>query len=93
MLLQFGQFILPFYNIDHSAFSNAPINTKVNTKGEDLLNLASIVKAKVILEYESKTFRLNLVATTDGARTIRHRLQNIFGVAVTIILDWYQLCF
>lgn len=35
---------------------------------------------------------MNLVAITDGSKTIRHRLLTIFGVAVTIILDWYHLC-
>ena len=35
---------------------------------------------------------MNLVAITDGAKAIRHRLLTIFGVAVTIILDWYHLC-
>ncbi|WP_028954129.1 hypothetical protein [Synechocystis sp. PCC 7509] len=64
----------------------------INTKGENLLNLASVVKAKVIQEYGSKTFPLNLVAITDGARTIRHRLFTIFGPAVVVVLDWYHLC-
>ncbi len=64
----------------------------INATGEDLLSLASVVKAKVIQEYGSQNSPLNLVAITDGARTIRHRLLTIFGVAVTIILDWYHLC-
>jgi len=63
----------------------------IDALGEDLLSLANLVKAKVIQEYGSQTLRLNLVAITDGARTIRHRLFTIFGVAVTIILDWYHL--
>ena len=64
----------------------------INPKGENLLSLASVVKAKVIQEYASQTSPLNLVAITDGAKTIRHRLLTIFDVAVTIILDWYHLC-
>jgi len=64
----------------------------INAKGEDLLSLASVVKAKVIQEYGSKTSPLNLVAITDGATTIRQRLLTIFGIAVTVILDWYHLC-
>ncbi|WP_250123491.1 hypothetical protein [Chroococcidiopsis sp. CCMEE 29] len=67
------------------------IAAPINTQGEDLLNLARIVKAKVIQEYGSQTFPLNLVAITDGARTIRHRFLTISCVAVTIILDWYHL--
>lgn len=57
------------------------------------VHLASVVKARVIQEYGSKTLPLNLVAITDGARAIRHRLLTIFGIAVTMILDWYHLCF
>ena len=68
------------------------IAAPVNAKGEDLLSLASVVKAKVIQEYGSKTPPLNLVAITDGAKTIRHRLLTIFGLAVVVILDWYHLC-
>ena len=68
------------------------IAAPINANGEDLLTLASVVKAKVIQEYGRKTPLLNLVAITDGARTIRHRLLTIFGIAVTIILDWYHLC-
>ncbi len=68
------------------------IAAPINAKGENLLTLASVVKSKVIQEYGSQTFPLNLVAITDGARTIRHRLFTIFGTAVTIILDWYHLC-
>jgi len=68
------------------------IAAPINAKGEDLLSLASVVKAKVIQEYGSKTSPLNLVAITDGATTIRQRLLTIFGIAVTVILDWYHLC-
>ncbi|RUS92787.1 hypothetical protein DSM107010_72880 [Chroococcidiopsis cubana SAG 39.79] len=67
------------------------IAAPIDAKGKDLLTLASVVKAKVIQEYGRKTFPLNLVAITDGARTIRHRLLSIFGVAVTVVLDWYHL--
>jgi hypothetical protein len=34
---------------------------------------------------------LNLVTISDGAKTIRLRLLEIFGVATTVILDWYHL--
>jgi len=68
------------------------IAAPINATGEDLLFLASVVKAKVIQEYGSQDSPLNIVAITDGARTIRHRILTIFGVAVTIILDWYHLC-
>ena len=47
------------------------IATPINPKGEDLLNLTSVVKAKVIQEYGSKVPPLNVVAITDGAKAIR----------------------
>lgn len=68
------------------------IAAPINTKGQDLLSLASVVKAKVIQEYGRTNFPLNLVAITDGASTIRHRLFTIFGTAVVVVLDWYHLC-
>ena len=64
----------------------------MNAEGEDLLSLATVVQAKVIQEYGDETRPLNMVAITDGARVIRQRLLAIFGVAVTVILDWYHLC-
>ncbi len=67
------------------------IAAPINPEGKDLLTLASVVKAKVIQEYGSQTLPLNLVAITDGAKTIRHRLFAIFGTAVAVILDWYHL--
>lgn len=68
------------------------IATPINANGEDLLSLANVVKAQVIQEYGSQTSPLNLVAITDGARAIRHRLLTIFGGVVVVILDWYHLC-
>ncbi len=68
------------------------IAAPINEVGEDLLSLTSVVKAKVMQEYGSETTPLNLVAITDGARVIRHRLFAIFGATVIVILDWYHLC-
>ena len=68
------------------------IAAPINECGEDLLTLASVVKAKVIKEYGSETNPLNLVAITDGARVIRQRLVAIFAATVRVILDWYHLC-
>lgn len=39
--------------------------------GEDLLSSTNVVRSKVIQEYGKETNLLNLVAITDGARTIR----------------------
>lgn len=68
------------------------ITAPTNAEGKDLLSLATVVQAKVIQEYGHETRPLNLVAITDGARVIRNRLLAIFGVATTVILDWYHLC-
>jgi len=68
------------------------ITAPTNAEGKDLLSLATVVQAKVIQEYGHKNCPLNIVAITDGARVIRNRLLAIFGVAVTVILDWYHLC-
>ena len=68
------------------------ITAPTNAEGEDLLSLATVVQAKVIQEYGDETRPLNIVAITDGARVIRQRLLAIFGVVVTVILDWYHLC-
>lgn len=67
------------------------IAAPINQLGEDLLSLASVVKAKTVREYGSENDCLNLVAITDGAKGIRHRLFAIFGETVIVILDWYHL--
>ena len=67
------------------------IAAPIDATGEDLLDLAKVTKAKVIQEYGNQTFPLNLVAITDGARVIRHRLLTIFGVAVTVIEELVSL--
>jgi len=68
------------------------IAAPINEAGEDLLSLTSVVKAQLMQEYGRETTPLNLVAITDGARTIRQRLFAIFGTTVLVILDWYHLC-
>jgi hypothetical protein len=67
------------------------IAAPINQSGEDSLSLASLVKAKVVREYGNKNNLLNLVAITDGAKSIRHRLFTMFGGTVIVILDWYHL--
>ena len=54
--------------------------------------LSDVVKARVIEQYGSQNSQLNIVAITDGARSIRTRLETIFPTGVVIILDWYHLC-
>jgi len=68
------------------------IAAPITTDGKNLLSLTDVVKAFVIQEYGKEVASLNLVAVTDGAKVIRHRLLTIFDGAVTVILDWYHLC-
>lgn len=68
------------------------IASPINQVGSDLLSLSDVIRAKVIQEYGQEANPLNLVAITDGARAIRHRLLAVFGAGVTVILDWYHLC-
>jgi hypothetical protein len=63
--------------------------------GEDELgehvSAEDLVKSELLTEYGERTEALNLVAITDGARTIRLFLERVFGVVIVIILDWYHL--
>lgn len=65
----------------------APLGDEDNTRP----SLAEVVKANLIEAYGSRDSPLNIVAITEGARTIRLRLLSIFCSAVVIILDWYHL--
>jgi hypothetical protein len=58
-----------------------------------ILSLGEVLKAKVVQEYGSGTIEhpLNLVAIADGAKSIRCRLESVFGEQVTMVLDWYHL--
>lgn len=53
------------------------------------------VRAEVAREYarpaEERAEELPIVVVSDGAQSIRCDLVTIFGVLVTIILDWYHL--
>ena len=56
------------------------------------VTLAEVVKSRVLEQYGSQKSQLNIVAITDGARSIRTRLETIFPTGVVIVLDWYHLC-
>ena len=57
-----------------------------------MITLVEVVKSRVLEQYGSQKSQLNIVAITDGARSIRTRLETIFPTGVVIILDWYHLC-
>ena len=63
----------------------------IDEEGEELLPLEEVAKSKIIEEHGEKKGPLNFVAITDGAKDIRLRLLAIFGIVITIILDWYHL--
>jgi hypothetical protein len=67
------------------------LSAGIDRAGNERVSLARIVQARIIQEYGKEQEPLNLVAITDGAKTIRLRLLEIFGVATTVILDWYHL--
>jgi hypothetical protein len=64
----------------------------IDEEGNDGEPFEEIVKNEIIKEYGEEKEPLKIVAITDGAKDIRKRLLSIFGVVVTIILDWYHLC-
>ena len=63
----------------------------IDAQGEPTVPLADIVRAKIAEEYGTTQAVLNIVAITDGAQAIRSRFVAIFGMAITLILDWYHL--
>ncbi len=60
--------------------------------GEEVITLPAVVQSKIIEQYGDRDQALPIVAISDGAKAIRARMIAIFGVAITIILDWYHLC-
>jgi len=64
----------------------------IDEEGNEGKPFEEIVKNEIIKEYGEEKEPLKIVAITDGATDIRKRLLAIFGVVVTIILDWYHLC-
>src|SRR2546428_5430694 len=63
----------------------------IDAQGEPTVPLEDIVRAKIAEEYGTTQAVLNIVAITDGAKAIRSRFVAIFGMAITLILDWYHL--
>ena len=66
----------------------SPLDTEV----EETINLATVVRARILNLYQKESKPLNIVAIIDGAKVIRHSLLAIFGVLPVVILDWYHLC-
>jgi hypothetical protein len=67
------------------------LSAGINDAGKESVSLARIVQTRILEEYGSVKASLNVVAITDGAKAIRSRVLEIFGVSITVILDWYHL--
>lgn len=69
------------------------LTTPLQKEGNSMISLELMVKAKLIDEYGEGNANtpLNIVAIVDGARSIRCRLESLFGPSVCVILDWYHL--
>ncbi|MGK7907526.1 MAG: hypothetical protein AB4040_09900 [Synechococcus sp.] len=63
----------------------------INKQGNLSITLSTVVKARVALEYGHSSGPLNLVAITDGARSIASGLRTTFSSGLVMILDWYHL--
>jgi len=64
----------------------------IDSHGEEVITLPEVAQSKIIEEYGESKQALPIVVITDGAKSIRARMIAIFGIAITIILDWYHLC-
>jgi len=69
----------------------AYLSAMIDATGSETVSLAEVVQARFIEEYGTRETLLNVVMMGDGATNIRKRLLEIFGVAITVILDWYHL--
>ncbi|MBF0234840.1 MAG: hypothetical protein HQK65_17650 [Desulfamplus sp.] len=63
----------------------------MDEKVENQVGVCEMLKSSLIEEYGTSTQPLNIVAINDGARDIRTLLLSVFGILVTVILDWYHL--
>jgi len=59
--------------------------------GEGTVSLCEVARAYLRREWGEHTEALPIVAITDGARSIRLMLEDLFGSSVRVILDWYHL--
>jgi hypothetical protein len=60
-------------------------------EGEGRVSLREVARAYLRREWGENTKPLPIVAITDGARSIRLMLEELFGSSVRVILDWYHL--
>jgi hypothetical protein len=70
-----------------------PLTEGINRSGEVVypIKLAIYDTLKRLYLAQNPDRKLPIVAITDGARSIRITLQELFGLSLIIILDWYHL--
>lgn len=55
------------------------------------VDVVKLVQTELWLAYGGNKGRLPIVVISDGARSIKHQMQSIFGKQVVHLLDWYHL--
>ncbi len=70
-----------------------PLTEGINKRGEVTypIKLAIYYTIRQLYLAQNPNRQLPIVAITDGARSIRITLQELFGTRLVIILDWYHL--
>src|SRR5437016_7931140 len=63
----------------------------VDATGQEVVSGTERVRWQFQQDYAGRSAPLQVVAITDGARTIRRQLAELFGQPVPLILDWYHL--
>ncbi len=63
----------------------------VDEKAKSQVGVCEMLKSALIEEYGTAPQPINIVAINDGALDIRTLLLSVFGILVTVILDWYHL--
>ena len=67
------------------------ITSPINSEGKQLFPLEKSIKSKLKAHYHNYNYPLPIVAITDGASSIRKRLNKLNEPGITVILDWYHL--
>lgn len=63
----------------------------IDARGQEGVAGTERVRWQFQQDYSDRSEPLPIVAITDGARTIRRQLAELFGQPVPVILDWYDL--
>jgi hypothetical protein len=67
------------------------VTSPIDAQGQRLISLEEMIKDKLKSYYQNYDKPLPIVAITDGASSIRKRLQALSSQGITLILDWYHL--